>query len=89
MIKAVALANVRAFWKAFDGRIPIIGVGGVTSGTDVFEHLLAGASAVQVGTALVEEGTGVFDRLAAELRAVLAKKSYPSSSAVVGRLKEL
>lgn len=89
VIKAVALANVRAFWKAFDGRIPIIGVGGVTSGTDVFEHLLAGASAVQVGTALVEEGTGIFDRLATELRAVLAKKPYPSSSAVVGRLKEL
>src|SRR3989338_3057866 len=89
VIKAVALANVRAFWKAFDGRIPIIGVGGVTSGTDVFEHLLAGASAVQVGTALVEEGTGVFDRLAAELLVVLKKKTYPSSSAVVGRLKEL
>jgi dihydroorotate dehydrogenase (fumarate) len=89
VIKAVALANVRAFWKAFDGRIPIIGVGGVTSGTDVFEHLLAGASAVQVGTALVEEGTGVFDRLAAELCDVLKKKSYPSATSVVGRLKEL
>ena len=89
VIKAVALANVRAFWKAFEGRIPIIGVGGVTSGMDVFEHLLAGASAVQVGTALVEEGTGVFDRLAAELRAVLKKKTYPSATTVVGRLKEL
>lgn len=89
VIKAVALANVRAFWKAFDGRIPIIGVGGVTSGMDVFEHLLAGASAVQVGTALVEEGTGVFDRLAAELRDVLKKKNYPSATSVVGRLKEL
>jgi dihydroorotate dehydrogenase (fumarate) len=89
VIKAVALANVRAFWKAFDGRIPIIGVGGVTSGMDVFEHLLAGASAVQVGTALVEEGTGVFDRLAAELRAVLKKKTYPSATTAVGRLKEL
>ncbi len=89
VIKAVALANVRAFWKAFDGRIPIIGVGGVTSGTDVFEHLLAGASAVQVGTALVEEGPGVFERLAAELRDVLRKKGYPSATSVVGHLKEL
>jgi dihydroorotate dehydrogenase (fumarate) len=89
VIKAVALANVRAFWKAFDGRIPIIGVGGVTSGTDVFEHLLAGASAVQVGTALVEEGTGVFERLAAELHDVLKKKRYRSATSVVGRLKEL
>jgi dihydroorotate dehydrogenase (fumarate) len=89
IIKPVALANVRAFWKAFEGRIPIIGVGGVTHGLDAFEHLLAGASAVQVGTALVEEGTGVFDRIAAELRAVLEKKGYPSAAAAVGRLKEL
>jgi dihydroorotate dehydrogenase (fumarate) len=89
VIKPVALANVRAFWKAFEGRIPIIGVGGVRSGTDVFEHLLAGASAVQVGTALVEEGPVVFDRIAAELQAVLKKKGYPSATAVVGRLKEL
>jgi len=89
VIKPVALANVRAFWKAFEGRIPIIGVGGVVSGTDAFEHLLAGASAVQVGTALVEEGPVVFDRIAAELQAVLKKKGYPSVTAVVGRLKEL
>lgn len=89
VIKPVALANVRAFWKAFEGRIPIIGVGGVMSGTDVFEHLLAGASAVQVGTALVEEGPAVFDRIAAELQVVLQKKGYPSVTAVVGRLKEL
>jgi dihydroorotate dehydrogenase (fumarate) len=89
VIKPVALANVRAFWKAFEGRIPIIGVGGIVSGSDAFEHLLAGASAVQIGTALVEEGTGVFDRIAGELRAVLESKGYPSASAVVGRLKEL
>ena len=56
MIKPVALANVRAFWKLFDGRIPIIGTGGIVSGTDVFEHILCGASAVQIGTALVDEG---------------------------------
>jgi dihydroorotate dehydrogenase (fumarate) len=89
IIKPVALANVRAFWKAFGGRIPIIGVGGVTHGLDAFEHLLAGASAVQVGTALVEEGTGVFDRIVLELRSVLEKKGYPSAAAAVGRLKEL
>ena len=89
VIKPVALANVRAFWKAFEGRVSIIGVGGVVCGTDAFEHLLAGASAVQVGTALVEEGTGVFERMAREMQTLLAKKGYPSASAVVGRLKEL
>ena len=83
------LANVRAFWRLFEGRMPIIGVGGVVGGTDAFEHLLCGASAVQVGTQLVDEGTGVFARLGAELAVLLEKKGYASPQACVGRLKEL
>ena len=89
MIKPVALANVRAFWKLFDGRIPIIGVGGVVTGTDAFEHLLCGASAVQIGTVLVEEGLGAFERLAKELSSVLTRKGYASPTACRGQLKEL
>jgi dihydroorotate dehydrogenase (fumarate) len=89
MIKPVALANVRAFWKLFEGRIPIIGVGGVVTGTDAFEHLLCGASAVQIGTVLVEEGLGVFERLAKELSSVLTRKGYASPAACRGQLKEL
>src|SRR5690606_39927735 len=50
LIKPVALANVRAFWKLLGGRIPIIGTGGVVQGLDAYEHVLCGASAVQVGT---------------------------------------
>lgn len=89
MIKPVALANVRAFWKLFQGRIPIIGVGGIVNGTDAFEHLLCGASAVQIGTVLVEEGTGAFERLEQELSAVLSRKGYTSPAACRGKLKEL
>lgn len=89
MIKPVALANVRAFWKLFQGRLPIVGTGGVMSGTDVFEHLLCGASAVQIGTALVDEGLGVFGRLERELSAVLARKGYKSADDCRGKLKEL
>jgi dihydroorotate dehydrogenase (fumarate) len=89
LIKPVALANVRAFWKQFKGRLPIIGTGGVVSGGDIFEHLLCGATAVQVGTVLVDEGLGVFDRLQKELAAVLEKRGYPSPAACVGKLREL
>ena len=88
-IKPVALANVRAFWKLFHGTLPIIGVGGVQSGTDAFEHLLCGATAVQVGTRLVEEGVDVFPRLQQELMALLEKKGYGSPGECVGKLKEL
>ncbi len=89
VIKPVALANVRAFWIRFEGRLPIIGTGGVTTGIDAFEHLLCGASAVQIGTVLVEEGLGVFERLERELAAVLEKKGYASPAACRGKLKEL
>ena len=89
IIKPMALANVRAFWKLFQGRMSIIGVGGVVTGTDVFEHLLCGASAVQVGTTLVDEGLSSFERLEKELAEVLNKKGYTSVEACRGKLKEL
>lgn len=89
LIKPVALANVRAFWKLFQGRLPIIGTGGVVTGVDAFEHFLCGASAVQVGTQFVEEGLEVFPRLERELRVVLEKKGYSSLSACRGHLREL
>ncbi len=89
IIKPVALANVRAFSLRLQGRIPIIGVGGIETGQDIYEHLLAGASAVQIGTAFVEEGEHVFDRLEQELAAVLQKKGLQSAAEAVGRLEEL
>jgi dihydroorotate dehydrogenase (fumarate) len=89
MIKPVALANVRAFSRLLGERCPIIGTGGVGGGVDVFEHLLCGASAVQVGTVLVEEGIGVFERLERELVMWLEKRSYGSPAACRGRVKEL
>ncbi len=89
LIKPVALANVRAFYKFFAGKIPIIGTGGIVDGTDAFEHFLCGASAVQIGTVLVEEGLAVFSRLEAELGAMLTRKGYQSIQDCRGRLKEL
>ena len=89
MIKPVALANVRAFWKHFHGTMPIMGTGGVVDGVDAFEHVLCGASAVQIGTVLVEEGVQVFARLEHELTACLEKKGYKTIGDCRGKLKEL
>lgn len=89
LIKPVALANVRAFWKLLDGQIPIIGTGGVMQGVDAFEHVLCGASAVQVGTALVEEGVAVFERLERELMGELSTRGKESLRECRGKLKEL
>ena len=89
IIKPVALANVRAFWKLLGDHIPIIGIGGVETGRDVFEHVLCGASAVQIGTALVEDGVQVFERLGRELTQCLKEKAYTSLADCKGKLQEL
>ncbi len=89
IIKPVALANVHAFWKLIGDRIQIIGTGGVETGQDIFEHLLCGASAVQIGTVLVEEQVGVFERLERELSEWLGRKGYDAVEACRGKLKEL
>ncbi len=89
IIKPVALANVRAFWKIWGEEIPIIGTGGIQNGVDIFEHVLCGASAVQIGTVLVEEGCEVFSRLEQELTTCLERKGYVSLMACRGKLKEI
>jgi dihydroorotate dehydrogenase (NAD+) catalytic subunit len=47
--------------------IPIIGVGGVTTGEDVIEYLMAGASAVQIGSAVYYRGVDVFKKICREV----------------------
>lgn len=89
LVKATALANVRAFSERLNPEIKIIGTGGVTTGADVFEHLLCGASFVQVGTQLQKEGPAVFARLLDELTAVMTQKGYTSIKEFQGKLKTL
>ncbi|RDG26139.1 dihydroorotate oxidase [Lacticaseibacillus paracasei] len=74
--KPIALANVRAFSQRLDPKIQLIGTGGVTNGRDAYDLILAGASLVQVGTLLQEEGPAVFTRLSRELQAVMQTKGY-------------
>lgn len=86
-VKPTALANVHKWHQLTD--LPVIGVGGVVNGTDVFEHLLAGASLVGVGTQLVIDGPEVFERLNTETAAVLDQHGYASGQSAVGKLKPL
>ena len=85
-LKPTALANVRKFSELLPN-IPIIGVGGIYSGTDVFEFILAGATAVQVGTAFMQEGPGCFERISRELAQLMDKKGYQSLADFRGKLR--
>ena len=71
------------------GKIQIIGAGGVYTGVDAFEFILAGASAVQIGTAFLQKGPGIFEQVQKELGAFIDKKSYKKLSDFQGKLKVL
>ncbi|MGT2772117.1 dihydroorotate oxidase [Streptococcus marimammalium] len=88
-IKPTALANVHAFYKRLNPSIKIIGTGGVKTGRDAFEHILCGASMVQVGTALHQEGVTIFERITDELKEIMAEKGYETIEDFRGKLKTL
>ncbi len=81
-IKPVGLACVWKIWEKV--HIPIVGVGGIFTARDALEYLEAGASAVQLGTAIAYEGIGLFGRLPGELSALLDQLGFDSVSAAVG-----
>ncbi|THB63724.1 MAG: dihydroorotate oxidase [Gammaproteobacteria bacterium] len=88
-IKPVGLSNVRAFLERLKGQVAIFGVGGIVTGTDAFEYLLAGADAVQIGTTFEKEGAASFSRIAQELQAIMQRKGYSSIAEAKGKLREL
>lgn len=88
-IKFTALANVRKFYELFNDKIQVIGVGGVYTGVDAFEFILAGASAVQIGTAFLQKGPKIFDNVQEELREFVEKKNYNNIQDFRGKLKIL
>ena len=92
IIKPVALANVRAFYTRFKDAglaIDIIASGGITTGLDVFEFILAGAEMVSIGSQLMIEGPKCFDRILTELEKIMEAKCYLDLNMFRGNLKTI
>ncbi len=66
-LKPIGLGQVKQLRSLLPERIDIVGVGGITTGKDILDYQRAGAKAVQIGTALLNRGAGVFSQLLAEL----------------------
>lgn len=71
-------------YKLTNGKIPIIGVGGIGSGQDAYEKIRAGASLVQLYTALAYEGPWLIRRMKVELAELLKKDGFKSVTEAVG-----
>ncbi|HFU6520529.1 TPA: dihydroorotate oxidase [Enterococcus hirae] len=88
-VKPTALANVRAFYTRLKPEIKIIGTGGIRNGQDAFEHLLCGATMLQIGTELHKEGPKIFDRITKELEQIMTEKGYRTIDEFRGKLKTI
>jgi dihydroorotate dehydrogenase (NAD+) catalytic subunit len=83
--RAVKPVAVRCIWQVHAAlpQVPILGMGGVASGRDAFELVLAGASAVSVGTAIFHDPSAPV-RVLTELAEVLAARGFTTLADAVG-----
>ena len=86
-LKALALDALRKFRAAAGGEMPLIGVGGIATAEDAFERIRAGASLVQLYSAMVYQGPGIARRMAKGLDRLLRREGFASVSAAVGAEK--
>lgn len=75
---------ISEMFKLTNGKIPIIGVGGIFSGKDALDKIKAGASLVQIYTSFVYHGPPLVTRIKSELQTLLQEEGYKSITDAVG-----
>jgi len=83
-LKGLALDALGKFRRASGGEIPLVGVGGIASVDDAWERIRAGASLVQLYTAMVYQGPGIARRIARGLADRLKREGMASIADAVG-----
>jgi dihydroorotate dehydrogenase (NAD+) catalytic subunit len=81
-IKPIAVRCVYDVYSSVD--VPVIGCGGITSWQDAIEFMLAGASAVQIGTAIAFKDVNVFTSVTKGINTYLQRKSFKNVKELVG-----
>jgi dihydroorotate dehydrogenase len=83
-LKDLSLVMLGRFHQATAGRFALIGVGGIANGADAYARIRAGASAVQLYSALAFEGPGLIGAIKRDLAARLRAEGFASVAAAVG-----
>jgi dihydroorotate dehydrogenase (NAD+) catalytic subunit len=81
-IRPLAVRCVYEIAQAVD--LPILGMGGVSTGRDAVEMIMAGAIAVGVGSAVYDEGPGAFGRIRDEMMSLMVELGYDRVSGMCG-----
>jgi len=86
---AIRPIAVRCIYEIYESvNIPVIGCGGVRTWRDAVELMLAGASAVQIGSAIAYEGLSVFRTVTEGIRSYLYRKGFKNVREIVGLAHE-
>jgi dihydroorotate dehydrogenase (fumarate) len=81
------LSQAHSFYRESEGLLEVVAVGGINSGRDAYVAHLAGATAVQVGSAIMKEGPAALPRIDRELDAIIAGHGKRSVSEIIGGLR--
>jgi dihydroorotate dehydrogenase len=84
-VKQRSTAVIRAIYQQTEGKLPIIGSGGIFTAEDAYEKILAGASMVEVYTGMVYEGPGINRNIQNGLLQLLKRDGYNHVSEAVGQ----
>jgi dihydroorotate dehydrogenase len=83
-LRPLALQRLRDFRTATGGAIPLVGVGGISTAADAWARIRAGASLVQLYSAMVYEGPGIARRIVRGLEALMRRDGFASVAEAVG-----
>ena len=83
-MRELALQRLRDFRRAAGGGLPLVGVGGIASAEDAWVRIRAGASLVQLYSAMVYEGPGIARRITRGLEALMRRDGFASIADAVG-----
>ncbi|XP_078103382.1 dihydroorotate dehydrogenase (quinone), mitochondrial isoform X3 [Sander vitreus] len=83
-LKDLSTSTVREMYNLTKGKILIVGIGGVASGQDAMDKIRAGASLVQLYTALTYQGPPIVTKIKRELEQLLIEQGFSSVSEAVG-----
>ena len=85
-IKPVAIASVYKIYEAV--KIPVLGVGGIATGRDAIEIMMAGAAAVAIGSAVYYRGIDVFRKIENEMLQWMKENKVKSIKKIMGAYKK-
>jgi dihydroorotate dehydrogenase len=76
--------TLKNFYKFTEGKIPLIGVGGISSAEDAYEKIKCGASLVQIYSAFIYQGFGLVEKIKSDLSKILERDGFENISEAVG-----